>query len=408
MKIARVALGLALSLAALGADCNTTPEPNPAPGSWLVLLCKASDVATEPQQPDFYQAVFSRDSADLLWQYFNALSGGSIDVSGSRVRGWFTMPVTAAVLAARNNTTNPNRSQTATDCRNAAIVALTNAGVGVDPAKYSGIISVINTGVDVGAAGFKNVVLSSHLQSDLTFVEHEMLHIYGLGHSWTMARDAAADHIFSGTTDSEYQDCWDMMSAVTCVWTFATPNHGTQGPGLQAAYLRRLGWITAGRVDDPGTAGRNTTVRLAPVSEPNRPGPLFSRIETPNGAYVVEYRVPTGFDRAIPRAAVIIREERGANGRTYLVTRPNGNSDWVTGEAFTDTRNFIRISVDALAPDAATVTINTMFSPGQTPGALNEVCGNTSTNQTRPCASGLRCIRRSSGQIISIDFFCLP
>lgn len=408
MRLSRIALSAALAASSLGANCNTTPEPDPAPGAWLVLLCKASDVAAEPQQPDFYRAVFSRDSADLLWQYFNTLSGGAIDVSGTRVRGWFTMPVTAATLAARNNTTNPNRSQTATDCRNAAIVALTNARIGVDPSKYAGVISVINTGVDVGAAGTGNVVLSSHLESDLSFAQHEMLHVYGLGHSWEMARDAAPDHIFAGTTAREYWDCWDIMSAATCVWTFQTANHGPSGPGLQAASLRRLGWIPAGRVDDPGPTSRVETIRLAPVSEPSRPGALFARVEVPTGAYLVEYRVPTGFDRGIPRAAVIIREERGAQGRTYLVTRSNGNGDWVAGESFTDTRNFVRISVDDVAPEAATVTINTMYSPGQSPGALNDVCGERSTGQTRPCSAGLRCARRSSGQIISIDMFCMP
>ena len=88
---------------------NVPPRPAPPAGSFLVLLCKASDVATEPQNLAFYQQAFSKGETDGIAQYFDSISAGRLDVSGTEVFGWFTMPVTAATIVARNNTTNPNR-----------------------------------------------------------------------------------------------------------------------------------------------------------------------------------------------------------------------------------------------------------------------------------------------------------
>ncbi len=405
----RVAVGVALTFAALGADCNTTPEPSPAPGSWLVLLCKASDAPVEPQQIPYYEAVFSRDSVDLIWQYFNTMSNGAVDVSGSRARGWFTMNVNTATVAARTINTNPSRVQTAQDCRSAAAVGLANMGVGVDMDKYLGVISVINVGVDVGRAGGKNIVVSSHFQGELSLVEHEMLHIYGLRHSNAMAPDAASDHIYSGTTDTEYQDCWDMMSYATCAFAIYGGSHGAQGPGIQAAYLEKLGWIPTGRVFAPGSTGANATIMLAPVSERNKSGNLLARLEVPAGNYVVEYRVPTGYDAQFPGRSVLIREERGVNKQTYLVTKANNDPEWRLGDVFTDSRNWVRIEVTALTPDYANISINTAWAPGVTPGVNGAICGHKSTGQTAPCAVGLRCgARRVGQQLVTVDYYCQP
>ena len=403
----RIAAVLVLAVVSLAADCNTTPEPAPPPGAWLVLLCKASNVAAEPQPPAFYEATFSRDSSELLWQYFNEMSGGTVDVSGSRARGWFTMATDSLTLSARTATSSPDRAQTAADCRSAAAVGLANQGIGVDMSKYAGVISVINMPVDIGMAGRGNAVLSSHFENDISMVEHEMLHVLGLPHSLTPGIDAGVDHIFAfDTLRTPYKDCWDMMSYIGCAYSFPRVGRGQQGPGLHAQNLEKLGWIPPSRVYAPGVASVQSTVMLAPVSERSKSGYLLARLEVPAGNYVIEYRTPTGFDRAFLSAGVIIREERGVNRTTYLVTRSTDAVEWKQGDVFTDLRNFVRVAVTALTPDYANIAINTGFSPTGPAVPEGGVCGHKSTGQSSPCAAGLRCVQPRNNQTWSVDYFC--
>lgn len=384
---------------------NVPPRPAPPPGSFLVLLCKASDVATEPQPVSFYQAAFSKTETDGLAQYFDTISAGKLDISGSEVFGWFTMPVTAATILARNNTTNPNRSQTATDCRNAALPAIVNSGQIVDPANYAGVISVVNVPADVGAAGARNMVVSAHFEVELGFVAHEMLHLLGLPDSWRMAPDLTADHVWKQAPDTMYGDCWDMMSFRSCVATFNTAARGPHGPELQGAFRKRLGWLDTARIYHHAAflAGPKT-VTLAPLSQPHQSGYLLAEVDVPNqGHYSVEYRVASSrFDRGIPTNAVVIREQR--NGTSFLVRKQNNTFQWTLGEVFTDVANYTRISIDDIQNTKAVITIRTDFSP--TAPAVGSICGDKYRGAVLPCPSGSTCRTRRTGQIQSIDFFC--
>jgi hypothetical protein len=375
----------------------------PAAGSWLVLLCRASDVADEPHPKEWYANLFSKSEPELLHAYFNAVSNGTVDVSDSRVFGWFQMAVDKATLNGRNNTT---RELTARDC----MQAVTDSSA--DPKKYAGVITVINTSTDSGATG--NAVVVQNLESPVagpTFLEHEMLHALGLndplnGHSWKASADSSPDHVWDHGGDVEYQDCWDMMSAMTCVYRFPT-RVGPQGPELQGEYRMKMGWMPANRIDftSAGPSAGPRQVKLAPLSDPDKPGFLLARIEVPTrGFYVVEYREQSRFDNGIPSNAVVIREVR-RNGVTFLVTRQNGGIGWRRGETFTDSGNFLSISVDAIVPGEATITINPAYSPGTAP--VGSVCGDKFRGQVTTCAAGSTCRARQTGTLVSIDWFCL-
>lgn len=141
----------------------TSPVSAPPPGSWLVFLCKASDIPTEPQSVSFYSQMFARGTPDLLWDYFDKVSSQRLDVSGSRVFGWFTLPVTEAEILQRNNSAPVTRSKTAQDCRTAAAVGLARQGLTVDPSQYVGVISIINMAADAGQAGSRDEIGRAHV-----------------------------------------------------------------------------------------------------------------------------------------------------------------------------------------------------------------------------------------------------
>jgi hypothetical protein len=407
-RVWRLRLLPVLVLSALAANCpGPTPTPPPKAGAWLVFLCQASDAPQEPHTVAFYQELFAKNQPDLLFDYFQKVSNGQIDLSGTEVYGWFKMTTNAATIKLRNNTTSPNRTQTAQDCRAAGAAAFLASNKSIDPNNYAGFIAVINVWADVGQAGSRSIVANEF--ESASFYAHEMLHVYGLEHSFTMADDLSADHVWQQGADKTYFDCWDMMSFNTCTFKFDTLNHFQAGPELEMAYREKLGWLPLPQVrifSKLGSDRTASTVTLAPVSEPNNPGPLLplmAKIETGGGArYVVEYRVPTGYDRAIPNSAVVIRELRN-DGKTYLVTRQNKNIGWAQGEQFTDAGSFLSITVDAMTPQSATITINPVFA---TPAKLGEVCGNNYVGAMRPCPAGSTCSPRISPPLITIDYFC--
>jgi hypothetical protein len=389
----------------MGPICPTPVNPTVNPGSWLTFLCKASDAPGEPHPVAFYKELFANDQRNLLFDYFMEVSGGRVNVSGSDVFGWFPMTVNTDTIspAKRNNGTNPNRSQTVQDCISAGVAGIAARGQSIDIGKYDGVIAVVNVPVDAGAAGQG---LTANASEEVAFYEHEMLHVYGLPHSMAMSAAPSNDHVWEGGTDSEYNDCWDIMSWRTCTRQITTSAHGGSGPELQIAYRDALAWMPLGRIfvkDARDVAP--STVTLAPVGEPSASGFLMAKIAFPLiGSYVVEFRVKASFDGAVLAPVVLIRELR-KDGRTYLVRRGNDISFFKAGDVFTDLGNYLSISIDSITTHAATITIHTRVS---SPTQLGEKCGDKFFGAIRQCPPDSVCKERRTGTITSVDWFCQP
>lgn len=412
-RAARSKLLLVLAVASLGASCpGPTPLPPPRAGAWLMFLCQASDNVSEPRAVPFYEELFAGNRNDLVTGFFRTMSGNSVDVAGTEVYGWFRMTVNTSALdpTRRNVTTTPGRAQTAQDCKSAGTAALLARGRQINPDLYAGFIAVVNVPVDAGQAG--RSVVANHAES-ASFYQHEMLHVMGMPHSNRMANDLTTDHVWELGADKPYEDPWDIMSFRRFIYGNPAGNHDITGPELQAAYRQKLGWLPASRVFVKDTADRTpTTVTLVPVSEAFRPGPVMARVDVAGAgvSYVVEYRVPTGFDGGAPGSAVVVRELR-SNGQTYLVSRqgavmPYGairDNGFVTGERFTDIGHFLAIRVDAMNAQSATITIDPVFAP---PARLGDICGNKFVGQIRACPASSVCDARRNPPLVTIDYFC--
>jgi hypothetical protein len=61
---------------------------------WAILLCKFSDDAVEPMPRSFYEGLFTASGAGTMnmVQFFHDNSHGCVDLSGSQVFGWYTLP----------------------------------------------------------------------------------------------------------------------------------------------------------------------------------------------------------------------------------------------------------------------------------------------------------------------------
>lgn len=358
---------LSVICATTGEAASITPGQ---PGAWLVFLCRASDAPAEPRAPPFYQELFDPAKPDLVHSFFKAVSFGKIDLSKTLVLGWFKMDVTTAEIApaVRNNNTNPNRLQTAEDCKSAGIASLHASNQTIDPNAWAGFIAVVNVNVDAGQAG--RSVIANALEP-ASFYQHEMLHVLGqLNHSHNLPNDTAPDHRWGSIKFDEYNDPWDVMSYDVGLFSFDTPSHGESGPLLNMAYRSALGWLPGGRTTMKlvrNESDRKTLrVVLAPVSEPQQIGSLLAVVDLPFGVrYAIEYRKKSGFDRGIVRGEVVVREWR-SDQATYLIRQTNGHVGFFPGEpAFTDIGNRLKITVESISPNgnAATVLIDPALPP---------------------------------------------
>jgi hypothetical protein len=164
---------------------------------WGIVLCKFNDRPLEPRPRQFYEALFTEAGAGLgtCFDYFQDVSNGRFDLTGSQVFGWFTMNHPSSDVTAL--TFPGDRWKLVQWGRDAA------AANGVNLSPFNAVLVVLNFGVDHGDAG--NGVVIVHQQPSLlemTFICHEMGHGQGLPHSW------------SADPDTVYGDYWDIMSAM--------------------------------------------------------------------------------------------------------------------------------------------------------------------------------------------------
>jgi hypothetical protein len=291
---------------------------------WAVLLCKFSDDLSEPYPRSFYEALFTSSGAgnSNLVDFFRDASERKLDVSGSKVLGWYKL--------------DQKRSDyTGLDTRNALIdwAKQKASADGVDLGAYAEIVVCMNVPTDLfGVVGGGAAVCDNGIwqggQSSLSpgIVGQEMAHGYGLDHS-------RAD----GSQD-DYKDPWDVMSTLNA--DMAPHPTMTQkdlsgrplfwiGPMLNAANMDSRGWLDESRVwSAPGPVV--ATVTLRPLASPNVPGWLAGRI----GKYLVEFRVKEGWDANIPNPAVLIH--RFEDNHSYIMSSTDGKQGLVPGSIFQD------------------------------------------------------------------------
>jgi hypothetical protein len=342
---------VAVCVAACGAlalpeESRATPVRNATP--WSVLLCKLKDVAAEPQQPAYF--------ADLLTDagrgkggvadYLEDQSFGQVSLAGSEVRGWFTEPYTLADDLALGG--SEGRWARVQRCVDTAVTA------GYQVPAGNRIAVVVNLNTQGGEVGGR--ILLPPDGWNVGFVAHQMLHVYGLGHSFS---NDLAYRDSSSSQPGEYDDQWDVMSGEN-VHAFPTARFGSGGVGLSGAHRDELGWISQDQVVNLGADGAGSrSVALAPLEAPSYSyySNLLIRIpfniDDPFNYYTVEYRRKTGWSAGIPSNTILIHEVR--NGTPYLLRASDASRSPLQA---LDT-NGVKISVQSIGTSRARVTVST-------------------------------------------------
>jgi hypothetical protein len=316
---------------------------------WAIVLCRFSDRPLETRPREYYEDLFTQPGAGGVCDYWRAVTHNSLDLSASQVFGWFQM-----------NHASTEVGQLSFPAQRSTLVQWgrdTAAANGVNLAGFDNVLVVQNYGVDHGAAG--NGVVIVHQDPNVCefgFVCHEMGHGHGLPHS------------FSANPDFEYGDGWDVMSFATTTYQFDIAFEGAGGAatvGLNARNLEALGAVPAHRLWAPASADFSEQIVLQPLNQMsfgNR-GSLVAKIpsastrpaRTNGSAYTVEFRRRAGWDRSIPRDAVLVHEVR-SNGNSYL---PVAYLNLGVGEEYVtpDPKVWVRVTGIDAATDTATTRI---------------------------------------------------
>lgn len=278
---------------------------------WAIILCKFTDGDAEPHTMQYYQDLFT-SSTDTNWnlvRYFKEYSHGTLDLSGSKVFGWYQLDKSVQDY---NNLGQDARAALIGWARAIAIAD------GIDLSPFFNTVVCTNLWHDIGAssAGVVSQGVETQIQQLLA---HEMSHIYGLNHSR-----------MDGSTE-DYKDPWDVMSVANYTYSAPDDEFALIGPGLNASNMRSRGWLDETRTWTSGAEGTDETITLRPLDRHDLDG--FLAAELPNG-HLVEFRVRKRWDGAIPRAAVLIH--RFADGASYLIPGNAGVPDLVAGDSFGD------------------------------------------------------------------------
>ncbi len=164
---------------------------------WAVILCKFQGATEEPFPIQYYHDLFTAEDIGAPWnmvRYFTDYSHGKLDLTGSKVFGWYQLDKTV-------NDYNALGQQARGQLILWARTVATTAGIDLSP--FFVTIVCTNGWVDIGAwlASPPLGVVAQGTTPVPAVLREEMGHVYGLAHSRIDG------------SDQDYMDPWDGMSA---------------------------------------------------------------------------------------------------------------------------------------------------------------------------------------------------
>lgn len=422
----------------------------------VVVLCNFSNETVQPFPPSYFEHMFSDAGAGELGalDFWHDVSYGSFSVSGTVVKGWYTLGITRDTWAGYgrsqkwsscaeaaepfvnfNNFTDaivvfPEATTTTTAAIDASVTTLTVASTTVgDAANFptppflmsiddgslpnGGNSETVNvTGIsgttftiqraqggttakshlagatvivggDLFGFGQRSVVLNGNTYTlggvvgahdiPLSVFTHEMGHGFDFNHSRALSNST-----------SDYNDCYDIMSAISCIYAFSgagttfggsTFGGTSKGPGLNAVQLDLQGWIPGARETTfSNSSCSQSTYTMAALNHPEASG--YQELRIPSSYvvtipaseggtatadhYTVELRSKSGWDRGIPADAFVLHLE--ANSRSYWVDQisgvPVGHGGGLrAGDEYVDAAGNAYVAVNSIDPSSFTGVI---------------------------------------------------
>jgi hypothetical protein len=281
--------------------CFHSAEGRPFRGSipFSIILCQSSDSGMPARDRTYFENLVLKTGTGGLADYWRDVSYQNVNLNGSVVRGWYTVPKTTAEWKGL-----PDRWDRVKVCEDAAKNDASQPYT--IPANHR---KVFVTFPDIDFFGWSGGAFVD-INVNVGGLAHEAGHGIGLNHSFS--NDFEYLNAWWAQI-GEYDDPWDAMSWANA---FGVPTPFGAGPPWMIAYnLDRMGWLPRSRIVTFGANGTTrATVTLAALSHPEAPGALLVRVpfdvSDPMRYYTVEFRRKNSWDAAIPANAVLIHEVR--------------------------------------------------------------------------------------------------
>ncbi len=198
----------------------------------------------------------------------------------------------------------------------------------------------------VGGAGY--MVVAEH--ATLVAYVHELGHNLGLPDLYDVVLASR------GKPSSIYMGTWDIMSG----------SRSPDQPAHLSAWSKiQLGWICPQHIRNV-ELGSRSSVALPPIATFSI-GDMVARIELPNGQYyLLEVRMPFGFDKNAPGSGVLLTRYDGTRIRVVRFARSLDNAAFKAGDEFEDAKNYFRLTVSAKGDQSYTFTAERSGAPSIT------------------------------------------
>ncbi len=348
---------------------------------WAILLVRFKDDTSPLPTLTKYQRLFTsagRGTLNLV-DYFDEMSHGKIDISGTKVFGWYTLDYNRADYIGGEDA--PVGKLSRPGLLEAGKSIARNAHV--DLSKFAGVVVCSLGQVDLCGWIGGMAMLCDSFSLNVSVIGHEMAHGYGLDHSM---EHGSIDH---------YRDPWDTMSNMNS-YVAANTDHEFIGPGLNAWNMRTLGWLDETRVWKDESNDYRRTFRIRPLHSRHLSGFLALQVKN----YLIEFRIKEKWDAGIPEACVLIH--RTVGNRSYIMPGNNGNYDLKEGDKFSigvDIPNLGYTEIEVLGIDTIgkTATLSIFSRPMELP----------LYHEDRIILGGIR-VGGGGGYIINGKYFPIP
>lgn len=345
-----------------GVDTDIRGPTGSQPYIWI--LVRFADNASTPEQPAWFsnQALGPYPSLDHFWR---EVSFNTINLIGSDVVGWYTLPQPRSYYV---YDIDPNDPGDELDFDRAVADATAVADDDVYFPAFTGINLIFNDDLDGPSwGGGAYLTLDGQaLSYGVTYMPptgwrkhailgHEMGHTFYLPHC-------------SGPYGWVYDSQWALMSGCDGTGAVADPVYGSLGVNLIAFHKHALNWIpTDSRYQMP-TTPTVTTLVLHDLAVPAPVGRMhIAMVLWPDDVsqrYTFERRCWTGYDQNVPGEAVIVHWNNPDRDIETWVVDPDNDGDcndegamFNQGESFVDTTNTIVATIEHEAADYSVVTL---------------------------------------------------